>query len=98
MKRKITLEDKKRFSMLSELGCIICLQPAEIHHLKGIEFGSGIGIKAPHKFTIPLCPNHHRGADGFHVIGKKTWEARFSTQKHLLTITNDKIKMLECLK
>jgi hypothetical protein len=85
-------EAKFRFNLLSEYGCIICKSPAEIHHLLGIKY-SGVGQKAKDEFTIPLCPNHHRGVDGIHQIGIKTWEAKFNTQEFYLEKINNWIKL-----
>lgn len=91
-------ERDTRFRKLSDLGCSVCRMPAEIHHLSGYEFGSGMGLKAPDKFTIPLCPNHHRGYEGFHTIGKLTWEEKFGTQKYHLTTVNEKLASMEAIK
>lgn len=80
-------ERKKRFNFLSEYGCVICRQPAEIHHLIGIEH-KGLGQKAPDDKTIPLCPNHHRGQQGIHTLGKRVWESKFGKQEILLAKVN----------
>ena len=31
-------ERKARFNALSEIGCILCQRPAEIHHLIGLKY------------------------------------------------------------
>ena len=69
----------------SNLGCIVCGQPATIHHLTGSKY-RGMGKKASHYDVIPLCPNHHQhGGYGvaFHA-GQKVWEAKYGTQEELL--------------
>jgi hypothetical protein len=81
----------KRFDVLSQLGCCICGQPPQIHHLTGVKY-RGMGQKADDCYTIPLCMNHHTGAEGVHTIGKKTWEAKYRTQEELLEQTEIKIK------
>jgi hypothetical protein len=46
-------------------GCLICGKEAEAAHLRysSAEYGkinSGVGSKPHDKFTVPLCPGHHR--------------------------------------
>ncbi len=84
-------ETKARFKALSDHGCCICRGPAEIHHLKGHEFGTGMGLKSSNNYTIPLCLNHHRGIEGFHAMGKISWEARFGSQQSWLTFVDEKV-------
>ena len=33
---------------------------------------------------MPLCVHHHRGEEGIHHIGVKTWEAKFRDQDNLV--------------
>lgn len=101
MKRKPTMtpkQKKHRFSVLADMGCIICGTPPQIHHCRGHEFGTGMGLKAKDEFTIPLCHLHHLGNQGFHYLGKRAWETKFGTQKYWLTVTNDKLKSREAMK
>jgi hypothetical protein len=90
-------ERRSRFDALSELGCAICGQPPQIHHLIGTKW-RGIGQKADDRFTIPLCMNHHTGQQGIHKIGMRQWEHNYGTQEYLLEVTNYKIEMLEHIK
>lgn len=85
-KRLPTKADKLRFSIITQLGCIVCGGPAEIHHLTG----AGMGQKAPHDQTIGLCHMHHRtGGPGFALhAGEKTWEEIYGTQEELLEKQN----------
>ena len=84
------MKRKERFERLAEMGCVICKQPAQIHHLIGVKY-RGMGQKADNEFTIPLCLNHHTGAEGIHQIGKQTWQAQFGTQEELLQRTNERL-------
>lgn len=86
-----TKERGERFDGLSQIGCCICRKPAQIHHLTGHKY-RGMGQKAGDEFTIPLCYDHHTGKEGIHVIGKKTWELRYSTQEAMLDWVNDKLE------
>lgn len=71
-----TAEQKRRFVVIKDLGCIACrigligYTPPEIHHLL-----SG-GIRRGHDQTIGLCPWHHQGvcAEG---VSKRQMAERF---------------------
>ena len=80
-------ERKARFEALAEYGCIICMRPAEIHHLIGHPYSS-MGKKADDINTIPLCVDHHRGSQGIHHMGMRIWEEVYDTQINLLNKTN----------
>jgi len=93
---KMTKVEKQRFQMLVDLGCIICLrggwghsQP-EIHHIRK---GQGVGQRASHDKTIPLCPAHHRtGGYGVAIhAGQKAFENKFGDEHFLLEYTNQLI-------
>ena len=81
-------ERKERFNKLSEYGCVICRRPAEVHHLIGFKY-RGIGQKATDENTIPLCVEHHRGSQGIHHLGLKTWEIAYGEQDYHLTSINE---------
>lgn len=73
------------------LGCILCRHlsnvytPAEIHHPKE---WTGASQRASNFLSLPLCPEHHRGASGVHGLGKKGFYARYKLQEHdLLAMT-----------
>lgn len=80
-------ERKARFNALSQYGCCVCRRPAEIHHLLGIKY-SGMGQKAKDEITIPLCVDHHRGEQGIHQIGQRTWESAYGEQEFHLERVN----------
>lgn len=73
---------------VAALGCMVCIQPAQIHHAKGGSMRSresvGTSQRTSDEVALPLCPNHHTGAEGIHTIGVLTWEARFGTQLEML--------------
>jgi hypothetical protein len=60
---------KKYMNRVAELGCSLCQvigygpTPAEVHHLRE---GVGMAQRNSNFLTIPLCPEHHRGASGVH--------------------------------
>ena len=85
----MTKDEKKYLSKIADLGCIICYRlgyigtPAEIHHVRGM--GLGMSVRSSHYATIPLCPRHHRGNDGYHGLGRKAFERRYEvTEQELL--------------
>ena len=88
----MTKDEKKHYSKLSDLGCIVCLrlgigysQP-EIHHLRT---GAGIGQKSDWRNAIPLCPLHHRlGNHGVAIhAGQKKFHENYGTELELLELT-----------
>ena len=80
-------ERKARFEALAEFGCVICMRPAEIHHLIGYKYSS-LSKKADDSNTIPLCVEHHRGGQGIHHMGMRAWEEVYGSQEKLLNKTN----------
>lgn len=85
----MTKIDRIWLSRVAALGCIVCKNlglgemPAEIHHVRT---GQGIGQRADHRKTIPLCQQHHRvGGHGVAIhAGKKTWEQKYGSETALL--------------
>lgn len=74
--------EREWLNRVEELGCVICRGPAQIHHL--LSRKRGMGTKASHYETIPVCFNHHVGRKGIHQIGRKTWEAKYDTEENFL--------------
>lgn len=81
-KKALTKEELAYRERVRELGCIICLRPAQIHHLRYV---AGAGQRASEREIIPLCADHHTdGGYGvaFHA-GKQAFEAEFGTEEYL---------------
>jgi len=95
MKKAATAAEKRHMSAVAEHGCIVCRRefnqytPACLHHPR---FDAGMGQRAPHSDVIPLCFTHHQGKEGIHVIGRKTWEYRYGTERELLKQTQEMMK------
>lgn len=76
-RKAATKNERDYMSAQAEAGCILCRHlgygptPAEIHHLRD---GVGAGQRNSHLKSIPLCPEHHRGATGFHGLGRREFE------------------------
>jgi|SRR5210317_1061902 len=93
-----TKEEKKHYSRLHELGCIVCkneglgyTEPC-IHHIR---HGAGMGMKSHWSKAIPLCPMHHQhGGYGIAIhAGEKAFERRFGTEEELLEETQKCLNM-----
>jgi len=86
MKRPANKAEREHLAAVAELGCIICGRPAECHHI------AGHGVRASHYETIPLCPDHHRNsADAVHS-GRRSFEAKYGTERELLAKTLNLLK------
>ena len=79
-----TKNEKNYMARVARLGCILCStvlgyegSPAELHHIRR----AGIRATSP---IIPLCPEHHRGNNGIHGMGRKAFERKFGTTEEAL--------------
>ena len=62
-KKPATAKEKRHLGRVAELGCIVCDSPANVHHIRE---GQGVGMRASHYLTIPLCREHHQGEFSIH--------------------------------
>lgn len=82
----MTKSESIHLDKVASLGCIICRRnglhtPPQIHHIRA---GQGMGQRASHYETIPLCYHHHQGEHGIHHMGTRAWEAKHGTERELL--------------
>lgn len=68
MKKRLTNAERLHLERVKALGCLICQQQAEAHHIRE---GAGMGQRNGHYLTIPLCATHHRGDLGIHA--RRRW-------------------------
>lgn len=67
---------QRHMGRVATLGCILCAHlnlgatPAEVHHI-------GDSAERSDWLVVPLCPEHHRGANGFHGLGDRAFQARY---------------------
>lgn len=79
-KSGVSAAEHRFLSAIAAQGCILCRRlgypgtPAEIHHLRA---GMGAGQRNSNLMTIPLCPEHHRGATGYHGLGRRAFERTY---------------------
>jgi len=90
------MSGKAHMGRVAALGCMLCnylgydATPAEVHHLKE---GHGMSQRSSDYLTIPLCPEHHRGASGFHGLGRRAFVMRYRlSELDLLAMTIAKLK------
>ncbi len=93
-RKQPTKAEQDHMDAVARLGCLICGATAEVHH---ITTGVGMGQRASHYDTIPLCPRCHRtGAVGVAIhAGKRTWEQRHGTEMELLERTRTLLEEAE---
>lgn len=67
--------DERWMDRVASMDCIICgTRPVEVHHIRE---GQGGAQRAQDTLTIPLCVEHHRGANGIHGLGRKGFYLRY---------------------
>ena len=81
-----TKDEKNYMARVARLGCILCStvlgyegSPAEIHHIRR----AGVRATSP---IIPLCPEHHRGNNGVHGMGRKAFERKWQTTSEVCVL------------
>ena len=83
VKHPPTKAERTHLDRVASLGCAICGDDAEIHHIRT---GFGGGQRAPDWLTIPLCFLHHRGGLGYHH-SPQTFQSCHGTELNLLADT-----------
>lgn len=91
----MTKAEKRHMGRVADLGCILCQHlgygptPAEVHHIRD---GQGGAQRAQDWLVVPLCPEHHRGASGFHGLGSKAFYTRYRlSELDLLAATIERL-------
>lgn len=78
-------ELQKHWDTVGAMGCCVCgARPVELHHagggsMKDEGFHKAKGLKNNDWLVLPLCKDHHTGANGIHT-GVQTWETLYGTQ------------------
>ncbi len=75
------MNDREHLSRIHDLPCMICLlwigvrnTQVEAHHI-------GDSSERSDWLTIPLCPDHHRGPNGFHGAGERAFNRMYKTNE-----------------
>ena len=87
-KKRPTVEERKWMIQVADYGCVACeqdglIRPAEIHHIRSLKTGSGIGLRPSHFNILPLCSVHHRTGKISVHLGKKAFEQKYGTEEQL---------------
>ena len=87
-KKRPNLAERKWMQQVSDNGCVACLQdglnvPAEIHHIRSLKTGSGMGLRPSHTKILPLCSVHHRTGKISVHLGKSAFEKKYGTEEQL---------------
>lgn len=80
MSKRPNAAERRYMSRVADLGCVVCQQPAQVHHLTG----AGMGLRAAHSEVIGLCAHHHTGDEGIHTIGVRTCQAILTQARRLV--------------
>jgi hypothetical protein len=79
-KKAASAAEKAYMGRVAAVGCLVCSScfqrygvAAEVHHLKA----GGGSKRASHWDTMPLCPEHHRGNTGIHMLGQEGFHAMY---------------------
>jgi hypothetical protein len=92
MKRAATAAEKRHLDRVAKLPCAVCgAWPVQVHHIRE---GFGMGQRAPHALTLPLCPEHHQGKTGIHG-DRSAWRLRNMTELSALADTILKLETME---
>ncbi len=96
-KKRPTKLEKERLQAVADLPCYACFQDgfenqSEVHHIRSLKRGSGMGLRPSHFDTIPLCSGHHRTNKISVHLGKKEFEKRYGTEQEILEKTNREIE------
>ena len=87
----MSIAGKRHMQRVSEVPCVLCDMlglgntQAEVHHVFDSAARSDFLVAA-------LCPEHHRGATGFHGLGEREFNRRYkTTEADLLAMTLEKL-------
>lgn len=71
--------ERKHLEKIKQLDCQACgaSGPSEAHHI------TDCGRRLGHFFTLALCPECHRGSNGFSGINREAWDKSLTTQLKL---------------
>lgn len=57
--------------------CVSGMSGVSAHHIR---YHTGLGVKSPDYWCIPLAHTFHQGSEGIHEIGTRQWEAKYGSQ------------------
>ena len=88
---------KRHMARVAAVPCVLCSHlglgesPAQVHHLK---LGTGASDRASDMLTVALCPAHHNGPDGVHMLKERGLRLRYNLSEiDLLTMTLEALEV-----
>ena len=92
----MTRSERDYLQVVAQLGCIACRinglagVPAEVHHQRQ---GTGMGRRASHFDTMPLCPGHHRFYDDAIHVNASRFVQRYGQEEELVRQTRSDVEL-----
>jgi len=86
-----TAAEKRHLARVARVPCVLCKHlglgdsPVHVHHMK---LATGVSDRSSHFLTIALCPEHHVGKTGVHMLKEKGLRLRYNLSEiDLLAMT-----------
>jgi len=84
----MTAASKRWMSRVAELPCLICEQMGVKQEGRTYAHHCFDNSHRSDALTVPLCLDHHQGANGFHTLGAREFQRRYKTDElHLVAET-----------
>ena len=87
-KKTKTAAEKRYHDRVAQLGCLICDDPANVHHIRE---GQGMSMRANHFLVVPLCKSHHQGSFSIHNSPRE-FQNIYGSELDLLAMTIERLQ------
>lgn len=84
-------KERRHLARVARVPCVLCSHmglgetQSHAHHLK---FSSGASDRSSHYLCIAVCPSHHLGPEGIHMLKEKGLRLRYNlSELDLLAMT-----------
>lgn len=76
---------KRWMGRVAQLPCLICEQMGVTQQGRTVVHHCFDNAHRSDTLTVPLCQDHHQGANGFHTLGAREFQRRYRTDEtHLI--------------
>ena len=73
--KAVRFRSPKYLRFIREQRCVSCgATPSEAHHLKGVRYLSGVGLKAGDNYAVPLCRRCHSRLHEGRIEKEEQWQ------------------------
>lgn len=92
----MSAKGKRHMARVAKVPCVLCARmglgetPAIVHHMK---LGTGASDRASDFLTIALCPEHHVGPGGVHMLKEHGLRLRYNVSE--IDLLADTVEALE---